>query len=498
MNIDELVKEYEEERRVADYYNHMLKLMNWDLRARAPKGSVETKVETIKYFSGLLFKKSIDPHYGELLNNLSEAIKSGTLDKGIAFNMTVERDLEGYNKYKAVPPKFQEEFTVTRAKCERAWEEARANSDYAMFAPWLEKNIAMTSEQVSYTDPDKDAYDALLFRTEKGLSSSDIEKLFDEVRRGIQPVVDRVKGKELPKVKADLLTAEPHVMEQVQKYLLNYIGFDANRGTTGDTPHALTGPVDKNDIRITNRLYGRHPLDICSSAIHEGGHAIYFQNVNPEYYDYAPGKLIYADIHESQSRFYENILGRDEAFWQPIYGDLVKMWPDLKEYTPCDIAEYMNRVCATEIRTSADELTYCMHIILRYEMELMMFRDHASVYDLPEIWNSKMKEFLGVTPRDDAHGILQDLHWSSVYLGYFPTYLLGSIYDGMFLDTATKELGDISQVLSEGRIGDITKWLNRNIHFCGSLYNAPELIENVCKTEIKAEPLIRYFNKKYN
>ncbi len=233
------------------------------------------------------------------------------------------------------------------------------------------------------------------------------------------------------------------------------------------------------------------------SAIHEGGHAIFEQNVNPAFNGTVAGSCGYMGVHESQSRFYENILGRNKNFWIPVYDKLGELLPQFKEITLDEFYREINHVRNSFIRTEADEVTYCFHIIIRYEIEKAIFRENISVDQLPELWNQKMQEYLQITPANDAEGILQDMHWSDGSFGYFPSYLLGSIYDGMFLDALEAEMGSVDTILKEGRIKEITKWLNEKIHQYGSTRTPKEVIAQVCGKEISAEPLIRYFKKKY-
>ena len=251
------------------------------------------------------------------------------------------------------------------------------------------------------------------------------------------------------------------------------------------------------DVRVTNHYFENEAINSMFSAIHEGGHAIFEQNVNPDYDGTVAGSCCYMGVHESQSRFYENILGRNKNFWVPIYDKIQDLLPVYKNISLDEFYKEINHVRNSFIRTDADEVTYCLHIIIRYEIEKAIFRDGVKAAELPKLWNEKMQEYLGITPENDAEGILQDMHWSDGSFGYFPTYLLGSIYDGMFLEEIEQEMGDIDKILSEGRIKEITKWLNDKIHKYGSTRTPAEVIENVCHKEISAEPLLKYFKDKY-
>ncbi len=279
--------------------------------------------------------------------------------------------------------------------------------------------------------------------------------------------------------------------------LLEYIGFRRDAGCVGETEHPFTLNFNSKDVRISNHYHEDEPISAMFSAIHEGGHGIFEQNVNPDYDNTAAGSCSYMGIHESQSRFYENILGRRRSFWAPIYDRLGELLPEFKEIPFDAFYRRINRVKNSLIRTEADEVTYCFHIILRYEMEKAIFRDHVAVEDLPALWNQKMQEYLHITPQNDAEGILQDMHWSDGSFGYFPSYLLGSIYDGMYLETVEEELGSVDKLLEEGRVGEITKWLNTHIHQYGSTRTPKEVLAAVCGREVSAKPLMRYFTEKY-
>lgn len=279
--------------------------------------------------------------------------------------------------------------------------------------------------------------------------------------------------------------------------LLDYIGFRKDAGSVGETEHPFTLNFSSRDVRVTNHYYEHDPLSSIFSAIHEGGHGIFEQNVNPDYDNTVAGSCRYMGLHESQSRFYENILGRNKNFWLPIYDKLGELLPAFKKIPLDDFYQEINHVKNSLIRINADEVTYCFHIILRYEMEKAIFRDRVPVAELPALWNQKMQEYLQITPTNDAEGILQDMHWSDGSFGYFPSYLLGSIYDGMLLTTIREELGDVDELLRDGKIKEITAWLNQNIHWYGSTCKPKEMIMEVCGKEMSAEPLIRYFKEKY-
>ena len=312
------------------------------------------------------------------------------------------------------------------------------------------------------------------------------------------PFIKEILAKQKPENPAFKGYFDPDGQRKVQDLLLDYIGFRRDAGSVGETEHPFTLNFCSKDVRLTNHYYENNPLSSIFSAVHEGGHAIFEQNINPEYDNTVAGSCGYMGLHESQSRFYENILGRNKNFWLPIYDKLGELLPAFKEIPLETFYQEINHVQNSFIRVNADEVTYCFHIILRYEMEKAIFREHVPVSDLPALWNQKMQDYLQITPADDAQGILQDMHWSGGGFGYFPSYLLGSIYDGMLLDTLQEELGNVDELLKNGKIKDITAWLNQKIHWYGNTRRPKDAIRAVCGREISAEPLIRYFKEKYS
>lgn len=476
-------------------YNHVTELLMWDMETNTPKLGFEGHVDALTYFSTEQFKMSTSEELSAMLDELEKPQEFETLDDMWKFIVTrMKRDLD---KSKRIPADFYESYVMAKAESENAWKEAKIASDYSIFAPHLEKMIEMTRKMAEYTDPGKEIYDVLLDQYEEGMDSETMDKLFDDLKKELVPLVKRILSAKQPNSSKFKGNYDIEAQKKVQKLLLDYIGFDWDKGTVGETEHPFTMNFSSRDARITNHYYEKDALSAMFSAIHEGGHAIFEQQVNPDYDGTVAGSCCYMGIHESQSRFYENILGRNKNFWLPIYEKLGALLPQFQEISLEEFYQEINHVRNSFIRVDADEVTYCLHIIIRYEMEKAIFRDHVSVDELPDLWNAKMQEYLQITPQNDAQGILQDTHWSGGSFGYFPSYLLGSIYDGMFLDKMEEELGSIDDILKDGRIKEITKWLGEKIHQYGSTRTPKEVIKAVCGKEVSAEPLIRYFTEKY-
>ena len=476
-------------------FNHVANLLYWDMRTGMPKGGFERHADAMTYFSTEAFQMGTSEELGNLLTDLFVPEENEKLDDKWKF--VVKKMKEDYDRDKRIPKELYERYVRAQADSEHAWEDAKNTSDYAIFAPHLKEMITLTKEITAYTDPDKEVYDALLNQYEEGMDSATIDRIFGELKKELVPLVEQILAAKEPDDRKFHGSFDVDAQAKVQKMLLDYIGFSWEKGAVGTTEHPFTLNFSSKDVRITNHYYEDMPISAMFSAIHEGGHAIFEQNVNPEYDGTVAGSCRYMGLHESQSRFYENVLGRNKNFWLPIYEKLGELLPQFKEITLDEFYREINHVRNSFIRTEADELTYCFHIIIRYEIEKAIFRDGVEVEELPALWNKKMQEYLKITPANDAEGILQDMHWSGGSFGYFPSYLLGSIYDGMYLEQIEKELGSIDTILAEGRILEITKWLNGKIHRFGSTRTPKETLRAVCGKEVTAEPIICYFKDKY-
>ena len=486
------LKEYLEE---MNQYEHVVSLLYWDMRTCAPKNGFEGHTNALTKFSTKQFEMATSEKLSEMLDTLATPEEFEQLDDMWKFVVTrMKREID---KDKRIPKDFFEELVKAQAESGNAWEEAKNASDFSIFKPHLEKMIEMTKQRVAYTDPGKEVYDVLLDQYEEGMDSETIDKIFNELKKELVPLVKQILAAKQPDDSKFKGYFDPDAQRKVQEMLLKYIGFSFESGAVGETEHPFTLNFSSKDVRVTNHYYENDPISAIFSAIHEGGHAIFEQNVNPLFDGTVAGSCGYMGIHESQSRFYENVLGRNINFWKPIYAKLGELLPQFKEISLEEFYREINHVRNSFIRTEADELTYCFHVIIRYEIEKAIFRDGVSVDELPNLWNQKMQEYLQITPANDAEGILQDMHWSDGSFGYFPSYLLGSIYDGMYKDTIEAELGSLDTILAEGRITEITKWLNEKIHQYGSTRLPKEVLMQVCGKEVSAEPIIRYFKEKY-
>ena len=493
--MSEIFKQFSEKLAELYHYQRAMTLIDWDMYTQTPENGYADMADTLSFFSTKHFVLSTAPALLDLLEKLNEPEEYSKLDEGMQF--TVKRMLRDLRKESRIPEAFVRKHVDAVSASRKAWEEAKQKADYALFAPHLQEVIDLTVERCGYTDPGKDPYRVLVDQYEEGMTPEVIEAVFEELKAGLLPLLDRILAKPHKTSRIYDGFYDIDAQKKVQKLLLSYIGFDFASGAAAESEHPFTLGFSKYDVRLTNHYHEHNPIDAMFSAIHEGGHAIFEQNVDERLKGTEADDCCYMGVHESQSRFFENILGRRKAFWIPIYGQIQELLPDLKKVSLDEFVDEINHVRCSFIRTAADEVTYCLHIILRYEMELEIFRNHRKADELPQLWNSKMQEYLHLTPEDDAKGILQDMHWSDGSFGYFPSYLLGSIYDGMFLEAMEKDLGNLDDILAAGKILDITHWLNDKIHRYGSLRLPEEVLHAVTGKELTAAPLLHYFERKY-
>ncbi len=483
------------------YYDEMGKYslaanrIHWDMETATPKKGIPKHVDALSFFSAKVFAMSTAEEYGQMLEELSKPENFDELE--LKWQHTIKSRKKMYDNFIKIPADFYKKVVHDRAESNHAWQQAKRTNDYAMFAPYLAREIDNAKKKAAITNPGEDVYNVLINEGEEGMTCEIIDRVFDEVKEGLKEmlpeIIERSKIDNTPFERTYDLNHE----REACRYLLNYIGFDFEAGQMTEVEHPLTSGSGRSDVRVSNHYYEDDGIDPLFTIIHEGGHGLFNQGVAEEYENTDVEHVRSAGLHESQSRFLENIIGRNENFWVPIYDDIQKIMPEFADVSLHDFVRKANYVHPSCIRTKADEVTYCMHIVLRHELEKIIFREDVDVNKLPEMWNDKMEELLGVRPANDAEGILQDLHWSAGYIGYFSSYLLGSIYDGMFLEALERDLGDVDTILREGRVKEITAWLRENIYQYGGLYTSLETIERVCGKPLTAQPLLNYFRKKY-
>ena len=469
---------------------YLLTMLRWEMDTKAPVSSYEYLINTMTSLESELFNLETSEEYINLINNLINSDKYNNLkeEEKIFLNYLKEE----YYKFKKVPKTFYLSFSKLRNESLNSWVKAKDKNDFSIFKPYLIKVIDYTKKYYKYMYPNNEnLYECMLSTYEKGISTKLIDKLFEGLKQEIIPIINNLKKQDLKKINIELNSDKYY---EVSKYLLNYIGFDNNRGCLGTYSHGYTTKLNDNDVRIAFTL-NKDIIDHMCTIIHEGGHGIFEQSISDTLKEYKNYYIDKTALHESQSRFYENILGRNINFWYPIYDDIKRILNidiDINEFI-----KYFNNAHKSIIRTQADELTYCLHIIIRYEIEKDIFNDKIDLNNIDKIWNQKYKEYLGLEIKNDKDGILQDMHWSDGSFGYFPTYLLGSIFDGMLYEHIDS-LMNINDTLKSGNIKKITKYLNENIHKYGGAYNINEVSNRLLNKDLEINGIVKYFKDKYS
>ena len=474
--------------------NKLSALVYWDMKISMPKKSLEQRSNTLGYLSGEVFKLSTGLEVKGFIEYFMPIIKELSLiDKAM-----IRKLKKDYDETKKIPEQRYKEFTIATSLSEAAWEEAREKDDFKIFEPHLEKMVEFQREFADYYGYKENKYDALLDKYEEGMTIRKLDKIFEELKEGILNILEYIKKSD-KKINKDFLEDKFKIKRQkkLSLFLLNKIKFDMEAGRLDETTHPFTLDIGNKDVRITTHYNKKDLLSNVFSVIHEGGHGLYEQHISDELIGTGLEHGASMGIHESQSRLYENIIGRSKEFLKVILPFIKEEFPSLKNVKLDKFYEAVNYVKPSLIRTEADELTYSLHVIIRYEIEKQLINGDIEVKDLPRIWREKYIEYLGVEPKTDSEGVLQDMHWSAGNFGYFPSYALGNIYRGQFLYKILEENKDAINNLVDGDLSYINNWLSDNIHKHGAIYTPEELVKKVTGEEISTKYFLRYLEEKY-
>ncbi|WP_102399582.1 carboxypeptidase M32 [Haloimpatiens massiliensis] len=476
-----------------EYLGCATSVLYWDMRVYAPKKGVTYRSEVLGYLSGELYKLTTSNEMKAFLDYFSKFDDLDTVTKAM-----VEDAKKQYDQTKKIPEDKYKEYTILTSNAESAWQEAKEKNDFSIFQPYLEKIVEFKKEFIEYWGYKDNKYDTLLDFFEPGITVEKLDEVFKELRDAIIALLNKINNSSV-KVDKNILTKEIDIARQdkFSKEVLEKLEYDFEAGRVDETEHPFTIEFGNKDVRITTHYFKNNFISGLLSNIHEGGHAIYEQDVPDSLRATGLASGASMGIHESQSRFYENILARGKEFWKYFYPILQERFPEYKEVPFVEFFKAINLVEPSLIRTEADELTYSIHVIIRYEIEKMLINGKIQVKDLPRVWNEKYKEYLGVEPSTDSEGVLQDVHWAGGDFGYFPSYALGNLYGAQFLNKMRDDIKDLDEQIEKGNFGVIHSWLKENVHKHGAVYKPSELIKMVTGEELKAKYFIEYLNKKY-
>lgn len=480
------------QRRMAAY-NHAMSVIYYDGATTAPKETAANRAVSLSVLSEEMYKLTTCSETSELLEFL-DANSSELSQKEKRMVELLIKDLRDMQKIPMAEYIAYQELLV---EADDVWHRAKEASDFGMFRPYLEKIFETTKRFAAYLDPAKDPYDYWLGEFEPGLDKKTCDAFFDKLRSRIVPLIARTQAKGQVKDDIRFGSFPENKQAELSLYIMEHMGLDMGHVGISTTEHPFTTSLGSHfDERITTHYLEDDFASSMYSVIHEGGHALYDTGSDDEYAYTVLDGGVSMGIHESQSRFYENILGRSLGYSRFIFPKLCELFPEkMKGYTPEDLYTAVNKVQPSLIRTDADEVTYCLHIMVRYEIEKAVMAGALEVKDIPAKWNELYKEYLGVDVPDDKHGCLQDTHWSGGSIGYFPSYALGSAYGAQFL-AKMKESVDVDKCAETGDFGPINAWNREHIWKHGALYKPNELLKMVFGEDFEPEYYIQYLENK--
>ncbi len=474
MTLEQAIAKMNELEAAQHAYNHAMGVLSLDGDTAAPSASAKGRGETLGYLSGVTYQLLVNDAVKEALETIL-----ANRDKVTPMQARQAEVLkENYDDTTRIPMEEYVAYTTLITTSNAVWHEAKQKDDYASFAPYLEQIIDYNRRFAAYKDDKKPAYDVLLDGYEKGASMATLDPFFARLRTDLTPVILEVAKQPAPK--ADFLMQRFPIQDQrvFSDKLMAMMGIDRTRCGIAETEHPFTTNFNKWDVRITTNYSEAHVADSMYSVIHEGGHALYELGTADEIQSTCLAGGASMGLHESQSRFYENIIGRSLPFCKALLPVMQECFPQqMKGIDAETLYAAVNRSQPSLIRTLADELTYPMHIAIRYEMEKLMIGGDVKVADLPALWNKMYKDYLGITVPSDREGILQDVHWAGGMIGYFPSYALGSAYGVQMLCAMEKDFDPWAEV-EKGDLSRVTAWLGEKIHRHGLMMTPPQLLEN--------------------
>ena len=474
-------------------YNNAISTMYNDQNTVAPKDGALIANEAMAILQREAFKIGRNPETIAKIKEYEKQLPEGSLEK-----KEVQLRLKELADDEAIPVDFYMQMNKDRLDAGTYWHEAKEKSDYSIFRPYLEKTVNNTLKAMTYSpryEPGKE-YDFMLEQFEPGMNQKEYDAFFEVIKKELPELIEKVKAAK--QIDDSPLSRKVDVKRQeaFNEYVLDVLKRDPRQVYMSTTEHPYTDFLSSRDMRINTHYYEDRFLSAVLATVHEYGHALYGLQMDPDYAKTALVSTVGSGAHESQSRFLENYIGRSKSFWKYLYPKLIETAPELADVSLDDLVKMINVSVPGLVRTEADELTYPLHILIRYEIEKMMAAGEIDYDKLPEIWNDKYEQYLGIRPQNDKEGVLQDMHWSDGYLGYFPTYALGSAYAAQIFEAMENEL-DVNALLEEGRFEVIRDWLKENVQQYGASMTMKEIVEKVSGKPFDPTIYTNYLKDKY-
>lgn len=493
MTDNTLYEEYVQLSQKAADLNNASAVLGWDQEVYMPPKGAPFRARQLATLASMAHDIATGPRMGRLLKDLSQAGNFSDTQRA-----NVQRSLEDYEKNCKLPSEFVEALSRQTSECFNAWMDARRLNDFGVFAPSLGKMLELKRQQAKLYGYKAHPYDALLDEYEKGITVATLDKVFDGIKKDLPPILDKIRT--APQVNDSFFYR--HFPKAAQwdfsMEVLRKMGYDLEAGRQDLSEHPFTTSFAPTDVRVTTRVSENNYASLLWSTIHEGGHALYEQGLPESEYGLPLGAAASLGIHESQSRLWENCVGRSQEFWNHFFPILSGYFPEqLTDVTATDFFKACNKVEPSFIRTEADEVTYHFHVLIRYELEKAILEGALEVNDLPSAWNELYHKYLGITPPNAVQGVIQDVHWSHGMFGYFPTYTLGSFYGVQLFAKAKEEINGLQQQIAVGETGPLLAWLREKVHKHGRRYTSEELCKKVTGEGLNFSYFKTYIQDKY-
>jgi carboxypeptidase Taq len=479
-------------------------VLSWDQDTYMPAGGGAARAEQIATLEGLAHQKLVSDEVSRLLTEWIDPATAEVVDPpGDGWDEPARALLRetwrDFSRAKKLPADFVVRLSRECSLAQQAWVIARQESRFSKFLPSLKTVLELKRQEARYLGYANSPYDALMDGYEPGATVAQLAPLLTRLRERLVPLLRRVQSSTVM-IDDSCLRQSFDQAKQMEfgRLVLTAMGYDFDRGRLDLSAHPFTTSFHPTDVRVTTRVFENDLPSCLFSCIHEGGHGLYDQGLDARYYGTPLGESLSLGFHESQSRLWENCVGRSMTFWRCFYPLLQQTFPAQLARVPLDrFYAAINRAAPSLIRVEADELTYNLHIMLRVEIEQALIEERAQPEDLPGLWNEKMQSYLGITPNNDAEGVLQDVHWSMGAFGYFPTYTLGNLYSVQFFEQAKQEIPQLDDEIEAGNLIPLRRWLEQKIHRWGRMFTPSHLARRVTGSEVNPEPFLRYLEHKY-
>ncbi len=478
------------------HLNSALAVLQWDQEVHMPVKAAEARAKTISYLSVQAHEKLLELNTGELLSQLYQGLDTQSKTKE---SIVIRETWRAYDRERTLPTAFVEELSELCSVAQGAWAEARRKEDFSLFLPHLKRIIQLKRQEAEYIGYKTTPYDALLDAYEPGLTTAQVSQIVNELKEWLPALVRRLTAlsKEMnPEIAQG--TFPLNEQEVFNQFIVQKVGFDREAGRLDTSTHPFTTSFHPTDVRLTTRYRENDLLYAIGSTIHEMGHGLYEQGLPVEHYGTPLGETVSLGIHESQSRLWENHVGKGRSFWEYLYPEIQTRFPEPFAKIPLEVfLDILNRVTPSFIRTESDEVTYNLHIMVRFELEKDLIEGALAVEDLPRAWNKKIQDYLGIEVPNDRLGVLQDVHWSMGAFGYFPTYTLGNLYAAQLYQAAQQQVPKMEERIKQGDFSGLRDWLRTNVYQRGKWFTADELVRETTGESLNTVHFKRYILGKY-